>query len=186
MIHYITPASTDKNLGYAINRLIDPVDNDDWICLRDIDTLPLLDTLEFVQAVQEIANSTNHDVIGAMVNRQGLKYLCHDGIMSNEPDINKHRLIAKQRWDMYGCKTIDTKLRETVAGAFMLFKKSTWQKVGGFPEGGISIDGKMIDYLFCMSVQKAGGTLGYAPGLYLFHMYRWGQKDPQYQTRHLK
>ena len=40
MIHYITPGHSDKNYGKAINDTIRHLPDNDWICLRDIDTMP--------------------------------------------------------------------------------------------------------------------------------------------------
>ena len=40
MIHHITPGSSDLNLGKAINDIVKVLPDTDWICVRDIDTMP--------------------------------------------------------------------------------------------------------------------------------------------------
>lgn len=74
---------------------------------------------------------------------------------------------------------------QTVAGVMMLFPKSVWQKVGKFPEGGISIKGEFVDYHFSRAVGKIG-KLGIAEGVYLFHAYRMDAVDTRTHKDHLK
>ena len=56
----------------------------------------------------------------------------------------------------------------------LMFPKSIWTKVGGFEEGGI-VDKNyhFHDYNFSMKVKKAGGKIGIAKGIYVFHLYRY-------------
>ena len=171
-VHHITPARLDKNFGKAINQLIEHLPENDWICLRDIDTFPPYHE-EFIKQIEDLANGNQgFDLIGCMTNRLGLAYqLVPD--MFNEYDTTKHREIAKQISDKPKIKPL-TKL-QSVGGVMMLFSKKTWLRAGKFPEGGISIKGQFVDYHFSKAVSKFG-RLGIAEHVYLYHNYRIDHK----------
>lgn len=177
-VHHITPARTDKNFGKAINQMIEGLPENDWICLRDIDTVPAYHEM-FISQCEEIANnSQGYDLIGCMTNRLGLDYQLVNG-MFNEWDIRTHRLVAKGLAENKNIKGIGAS--QTIGGLMMLFSKKTWLKAGKFKEGGIMIQGKFIDYYFSKDVAKVKGRLGIAEGIYLIHMYR--MDAPNGETR---
>ena len=187
-VHHITPLTKDKNFGKAINDIVRHLPDEDWICLRDYDTIPMTPIKDYIEIIDSILNDPKNEqygVIGAMTNRQGLSWLCHDGRISDEADINKHLEIGRWRRDKHGSEVILSHGNSGVAGTFMLFRKKTWKEVGGFKEGGICIDGKMLDYIFCMDVKLTGKRMGVATGLYIFHLYRWGTINPMSKTNHL-
>ena len=64
-VHHITPGRSDKNFGRSINQLIENLSDEDWICLRDIDTMPLHHRVFFKQC-EDIANSGEFDLVGCM------------------------------------------------------------------------------------------------------------------------
>jgi hypothetical protein len=173
-VHHITPGRSDKNFGKAINTMIEGLPDEDWICLRDIDTLPMYHEMFFKQC-EEIAGMNEFDLVGCMTNRLGLKYQLYNGQMSNEHDIMVHREIAKKLYEEHGSEV--KSLNTTIGGLFMLFSKSTWKKVGGFPEGGISVNNSFIDHHFGQAVLKAKLKIGVAKGIYLFHFYRMEHGD---------
>jgi len=177
-VHHITPARSDKNFGKAINQLIEGLPDEDWICLRDIDTVPVYHEM-FIKQCEEIANDPKgFDLVGSMTNRLGLDYQLVPG-MFDEWDILKHREVAKEL-----AKTKDIKPLfglQTVGGLMMLFSKKTWLTVGKFPEGGIMLKGKFLDYHFSNSVGKAKLRMGIAQGIYLLHLYR--MDAPNGETR---
>jgi hypothetical protein len=177
-VHHITPARTDKNFGKAINQMIEGLPENDWICLRDIDTLPACHEI-FIQQCEEIANnSQGYDLIGCMTNRLGLDYQLVNG-MFDEWDIRKHREVAKGLARNGNIKGIGSS--QTIGGLMMLFSKKTWLKAGKFMEGGIMIQGKFIDYYFSKAVSKVRGRMGIAEGVYLIHLYR--MDAPNGETR---
>ena len=181
-VHHITPGASDKNFGKAINTLIEFLPDDDWICLRDIDTMPLHHRVFFKQC-EEIAERGDYDLVSCMTNRQGVKYQLHDGELSENFDVKHHVKIAHERYEKYGSKVSDCE--PLIAGVMMLFSKKTWEDVGRFPEGGIQIRGSYLDYLFCKSVQKIGGKIGIAQGIYMFHLYRVWSNSVRHEQKHL-
>jgi hypothetical protein len=171
-VHHITPARSDKNFGKAINDLIKDLPEEDWICLRDIDTLPV-NHVAFIKQCETIAKENKADLISCMTGRLGLTYQLVDGVMSDNDSISKEIKKAEMLNTRFGC-SVDI-IEDTVAGVMMLFPKSLWESVGGFKQGGILIEGSMLDYHFCMAAKKLGYKIGIAKGVYLFHLYRWGK-----------
>ena len=181
-VHHITPARADKNFGKAVNSLIEGLPENDWICLRDIDTVPPFHE-EFIKQVEWIANNPGpFSLIGCMTNRLGLDYQLVKG-MFTEFDIKKHRELAKELSVKNTIKPISS--AQTVGGIMMLFSKATWLRAGKFPEGGIEINGRFVDFHFSRAVAKFG-KLGIAEGVYLYHNYRVDARDTRTYKAHLK
>lgn len=181
-VHHITSARADKNFGKAVNQAIEGLPDQDWICLRDIDTIPPYHE-GFIKQCEEIANSNSgYALIGCMTNRLGLTYQLVKG-MFDVWDMKVHREKAKELAAKKGVKKLSS--GQTVGGVLMLFPKSVWVKVGKFPEGGISINNNFVDYHFSKAVAKVG-KLGIAENIYLFHMYRSEAKDTRTAKEHLR
>lgn len=183
MVHHITPGRADKNIGKAINTIIAGLPDDDWICLRDIDTLPMYHE-KIYQQCEDIASVGEFDLVGCMTNRLGLHYQLINGEKSNNSDIMYHRKLAV---DLYNKHTNDIMvMNQVIGGLFMLFSKKTWQTVGGFVEGGIQIKGHFFDYYFCKAVIRNRLRIGIAKGIYLFHYYRFESgQDTRKSIAHL-
>jgi hypothetical protein len=182
-VHHITPGRSDKNIGKAINTIIRGLPDDDWICLRDIDTLPMYHE-KIYQQCEEIASAGEFDLVGCMTNRLGLHYQLVGGKKSDDSDIANHRKIAKDLYKEHGNNVMV--MNQTIGGLFMLFSKRTWEKVGGFPEGGIQINGHFFDYHFCKQVMKHRLRIGIAKGIYVFHYYRFESgQDTRRNISHL-
>lgn len=181
-VHHITPGRGDKNLGRAINELIEYLPENDWICLRDIDTVPAYH-YPFFELCEEIAKAGEYDLVGCMSNRLGLHWQLHKGKISDETDFEVHINIGKKLYEEHGAsvKPVD----DTIGGLFMLFPKDTWRKVKKFPEGKIRINNKFIDYWFSKRVMKQGMKVGVSEGIYLFHIYRMGLGNPRGNIKHL-
>ena len=181
-VHHITPGRSDLNFGKAINDLIKGLPNEDWIVLRDIDTVPLLHK-EFIWQCEQIALTTPYDLISCMTNRIGLKHQLYKGIFSEDFNMLNHKEIAKELYNNHKLEVVKSK--GMVAGVMMMFSVKTWKRVNGFNEGAIKIGGAFIDYLFCRKVLRIGGKIGIAKGIYLFHAYRMGEQNPRKQRKHL-
>jgi len=181
-VHHITPGRGDKNFGKAINEIIKGLPDEDWICLRDIDTIPPAHE-QFFSACEEIAFGNKLDLIGCMTGRIGMKNQLLNGEFSENTDFMTERRKAQDLYAKFGSKVLQ--INETIAGMFMLFSKKTWEKVGGFPEGAIQIEGRFIDYHFSKAVKDAGLKIGIAKGIYLFHTYRLGAPDVRKAITHL-
>jgi hypothetical protein len=173
-VHHITPGRSDKNIGRAINEIVKALPDNDWICLRDIDTLPMYHE-KIYQQCEHIAQAGEFDLVGCMTNRLGLHYQLVGGRKSNDSDILNHRKIGVDLYKEHGNDIMA--IQQVIGGLFMLFPKSTWKTVGGFPEGGIQIQGHFFDYHFCKKVMQQRLRIGIAKGIYLFHYYRFEHKE---------
>lgn len=182
MIFDITPFRSDKNIGKAYNERISVLPEDAWVIIRDGDCMYL--TPDYGNIIEGIISKhgNEYDLIGALTNRLGVKELCYNGEFSQDTDICNHYLTAKavQRHD-------DMKETDLIAGFFMMFKKETWTKVGGFSEN--MSDAPYTDKRFCANIKANGGKIGIAQNLYLFHAYRIWEKTHEKawrSTQHLK
>lgn len=175
MIHYLTPFDTAKQIGAAHNKAVELIKNsEDWICLRDADTMFL--TPDFGQTIETAigTHGANFQLLGCLTNRLGVPHQLYNGLSASS-DISEHINIAKN------CKENNTVTScNLVAGMFMLFQKKTWEAVDGFKP---SIH---FDKTFSNDVISKGGKLGVLQSVYLFHLYRWGVNiGPQWHYKHL-
>lgn len=181
-IFYITPYTSERNklgfpnIGKSINETIKHLPYDCWVVLRDGDTMFL--TSDWGCKIEEIIkdNMNSYDLITCVTNRLGVKEQLINGQFM-EGDISHQIEVAKTSWQDHGTTVIPTRL---AAGLCMIFRKSLWQKVGGFPEFDIT-----FDRVFSQKVIKSGGKIGIARGLYIFHLYRYQEENPQNSIKHL-
>ena len=173
-VHHISPARSDKNYGKAINDIVRLLPDDSWVCLRDIDTLPL-DHSAFIRQCEEIAAKNEFGLVSCMTNRLGLPHQLINGRSQPEHSINLNREVhrAKALAKQYGSQVDETE--KEVAGVMMLFPKKVWADVGGFREGGILFGHQLLDNVFYEAVRDKGYRVAIAPGIYLLHLYRWGK-----------
>lgn len=179
-IHYLTPYSIEKNIGKAYNEACALIPNGDWICLRDGDTMFL--TPEWGEHIYSIAKQAEHDgisLVGCITNRLSTSSKQLEPGMYNIHDIKEHVPIAKRLRQEHG--SVITPVNYVVSGMFMLMPKETWA-MAPFKENTVHFDS-----IFSNDIARAGGKLGIAKGLYIYHGYRLfsTQKHPQYDYKHL-
>jgi len=170
-VHHITPARSDKNFGKAINQLIEHLPENDWICLRDIDTVPT-NHVDFIRQCEEIANRNDFDLISCMTNRLGLPYQLVNGVINESMNFGEHMGIGKDLAEKFGSEVV--KSPNSIGGVMMLFSKKTWLAIGKVPEGGIVLNGAFVDYHICKAIYRLRLKIGIAKGIYLWHTYRLG------------
>jgi hypothetical protein len=165
-IHHSTPWSTEKNFGGAINDFCKLVPDNEWICIRDGDTCFLTDS--WGSHLEDVIkqHGEDFDLLGCMTNRVGVPAQLIDGVFDNDFDIKTLSAVAQIQETFHYAEVEEIK-GGIVAGLLMLFKKSTWKKVGGFDE-----NTKHFDSMFCKKIHKHGGKIGVIKGLYIYHNYR--------------
>jgi len=179
-IFYLSPYSpnenpNDNNIGGVYNYQISCLPDDAWICLLDHDAMFLRSDTK--RQIHEIVSRNEYDVYGCVTNRLASTYQLYNGEFSEETDILKHIEIANElHRDYYGQVHPST---EILAGVCLIFSKATWSKVGGFKENSIR-----LDIEFCEDVMKFG-KIGLMLGVYIFHLYRMGSKNPKFDIGHL-
>lgn len=177
-VHHFTPFSVEKNLGKAYNQCFEIVGEDDWVCLRDLDTMYL--SPDAGEIVYNYAYQNPGCVLTCYTGR--IHPLAKEQLVNNEIGIDKEMLsqiylATEVRNDCY--KT--TFLTGPLSGFLMLLSKKTWWQIGGFDE---SIGLLGVDTDFYKRVRAAKIPVLRMDGLYIFHCYRLG-KDIK-DTTHLK
>ena len=186
MIHHITPGRSDLNFGKAVNDIVKLLPKNDWVCLRDIDSMPAYHE-KFFETCENIVKNTNFALIGCMTNRCDMKDQLISGdrdIISHNTDWKHHRAIGKELYKKHGSNVKETDT--TIAGMFMLFPVKVWKQVSGFKEGSIRINGSFVDWHFCNDIKNKGYKTGIAQGIYLIHQYRPDHNNPRGHTNHLE
>jgi hypothetical protein len=173
-IHYITPFSSDGNIGKEYNERISELPDDCYIVLRDGDTMFLRS--DFGKHIEQIIlDNPDYKLITCMTNRIGLPGLCVKD-MFDEYNLLKHLNKANELYEQNGTKVKPCLI---APGMLMIFHKSVWQKVK-FKEKSIYFDKE-----FSAGVRRLKMTIGYATGLYLLHLYRMGKENPRVYKKHL-
>lgn len=176
-VYYSTPYKPG-NIGGGINDFVSLLPDDAWVCIRDADTLFLIDQQQ--PLIQLIVDSDPpFDLIGCKTNRLRSAIQCHNGEISEEPDIRKHIAIAHDLLGQNGTDILPVPPPH-VAGMFMLFRKSLWDELH-FPENTAYFDSE-----WTWALHARGKQLGIALGIYLWHSYRFGKKDPANYNKHLR
>lgn len=179
-IFYLTPFATDLNIGREYNEQIEALPDDCYCVIRDGDTLFMRS--DWGNQIEDIIrkHGDKYKLIGCMTNRLRANHQLFRGQFSNDGDISHHVDIANTLYDHFYDQVEPTTY---VAGLCMIFHKSTWQQVK-FRE-----NSNLFDKEFNTDIRmKFGGRtpIGLAKGLYVFHLYRWGSKDPYNDINHLK
>lgn len=168
IINRISPFSTDKNIGGANNHIISKFGNDDWIVLTDGDASFMLPNWgEQIEMI--IKANPEYDLIGCVTNRIGIKQQLHNGVFDSVCNAYDCYYDALEAWEKHGTLVVPA---DIVSGVCMIFKKSTWEKAGGFLENNRSADAG-----FNRSIKRIGGKIGIAKGLYMMHNYRIWHTD---------
>lgn len=172
IIEFISPYAFDGFIGREYNRAINNLPADCWICLNDQDTLKPPGFADRVNKV--LAAHLNPDIVlGCKTNRVGWRSPCVVPEMYSEKDISKHLDTAKRLWAENKTDLMEI---DIVPGYCMVFHKSLWERMGGFAERSIVFDkelSRFADQCFIMQ------------GVYIIHLYRWGEQNPELKTRHL-
>lgn len=177
-VFYLTPYMKG-DIGGGINESIALLPSDAWVCIRDADTLFL--TQKVQEQIQEIVDSNpDYDLIGCRTNRLASHYVTVDRERLFHCDsVTEHVNTAKHLEETRWGEVSRLPFEEVVAGMFMLMPVKTWLQ-HKIPE-----KTPYFDSMFTDLVRFSGGKVGIAEGIYLFHLYRWGAKDPVKAIDHL-
>lgn len=174
-LEFIQPYAFDGKIGRAYNEAVEKCD--DWICLTDQDTLK---PPKFAERVLEVLQYQGEPerLFTCRTNRVGWEHPAVYKPMFMEPDIREHLSLAERLWNTHGRTLMDLHDRPA-PGYCMVFHKSLWEKLGGWPEKTITFDKQLskiaIPNVFLMK------------GIYIFHLYRWKHgKMAQHNIDHLR
>ena len=162
MLHIVSPYDNEKNLGRAYNEAMKYYNADDWVCLKDHDTLFLLpDTIRHISHYTELF--PNAGILTCYTNRlaNGEQLL---GLRVSENDsIRSHIEIARLRERSLYDTTL---LLKPISGFLMVIRKSTWDRVK-FDDGCLGVDNK-----YHLKIVAAGLDVLRMNGIYVWHTYR--------------
>jgi hypothetical protein len=167
-VHFITPYSSEKNLGKAYNEAMDLIPDGDSACIRDIDTLFL--TPEQPAIIEQYANEHPNAVLTCYLNRcSPLSRMQLLGeTVSEERDILQHIGLAVHQQDRHKITRSATEINRDISGTLMVVPKSVWMKVP-FPDNGKCLG---VDTTFGRQIRAAGIKILRMNAVYLFHTYR--------------
>ena len=170
MIYRFQPFTTDKSkFGEVYNAHCEIVPNDDdWIQIMDYDAM-ILTPIAYKIIDKAIEVYPDTAIFGAMCNR-----IAHDfqrpTISINENDsMRGHIAIAEDR--AHNFQNGDCANVRTIAGFFMLFRKSYWME-GKFQDHIIGPTGHLFDWQFCQQAIKKEMPMRIIQGVYCWHTYR--------------
>jgi GT2 family glycosyltransferase len=174
MIYYTVPFDSSKNIGKYYNSFLEKLDNEDWACFIDADTI--FTTYDYGVIIENAVKK--YPQVGAFTcytNRVACQWQIAPGVDVSSNDMAYHRKFGENLKDKFGENSIDVTDKprlEVMSGFFFMLKKSTWLKIGKFPENGML----GIDNALHWNIQNAGEKLFLIQGLYLYHWYRNGNK----------
>lgn len=165
-VHFITPYSTDKNLGRAYNEAFRLVGDEDWVCLTDYDTMFL--TPDAPAIVQEYVNRfPDTALFTCYTNRVhpcSTEQLVQGTIIDNS-DIRYHIQIAERtKKNLYTVSQV----HKNVSGMLMVMSKKQWRETP-FVE---DLKCLGVDTELSKTLRERGQPVQRMNGLYIWHTYR--------------
>ncbi len=165
MIHYPTPYRRDKNLGKAYNAEFEKVDLNDWVCLRDLDTLFLTqDAPNIIENYTEQFPQTG--IFTCYTNRISplAKDQLFDKRLFNETNIVRFLKSAENIKQNNTVQEITT----PISGMLMVISKRTWLKFP-FPEDGKCLG---VDNIYSKTILDSGLKIYRMNAILIWHSYR--------------
>ena len=170
MIKFISPYAYDLNIGKALNSAV-AQGGWGWYCHCDHDTLK---PPGFADRLFLTLEGLPQDyVLTCRTNRVGHNHPAIVPFLFDESDINLHLEYAKEAWEQWGTEIEPT---DNAPGYCMVFHYDNWARNGGFPENSITFD-RWLSNRSKPHLMR---------GLYIFHLYRWGSRNPSREITHLK
>lgn len=176
-IHYLTPGRADKNIGRAYNEACALIPENDWICIRDIDSMfwPELCLKQIEDIVK--AYGREYSLFGCVTNRLNSENQRPYPLDFDNLDILFHKKRAEDlAIDNWGKIKPHNK---PIAGLFLLFPKRLWNQIK-FVEKSIYCDSQ-----FGKDVLKKRHKIALMPGVYVYHFYRADKENPKLYKKHL-
>lgn len=177
-VHHYIPWDSNKNIGVSYNKILNLVDDDDWVCFLDGDAVHT--SPYFGKRIEEtILNNSEFTLFTCFTNRIGCPYQLAPNVDRNSNDQGYHRNFGDRLWETNKTQIVDITNLQLMSGVLILIQKKSWQKVGGFKETGML----GVDNDIHVKFRKSGLKVGLMKGIYVQHWYR---NNNQNNTSHLK
>ena len=168
MIYHFMPFSTNGNYAEELNKYIRLVPNDDdWICIYDIDTLRTRSTWGY-DVEKMIEANKDFDLLTCLATRSGTHpQRLNNKIYPTRDMVVLHNVCENQYNKVKSFRA--TQVNFPVAGFFLCFRKSLWNEFSfnSTPKGILSVDRR-----WCLRLLEAGKRIGVCHKLVLIHYYR--------------
>ena len=169
MVRYVIPYDTSKNIGKSYNEAFNGLNDDDFVCFVDGDTI-FLDSYFGSRIQQIIDDNPELNAATCLTNRVSCKWQVVDKINWFNENMLDHDRLTKDIWSKFGTSIVDMTNQQLMSGVLILLKKETWKKIGGFKEDGmLGIDNDFHERLI-----KHNEKLYLMNGIYVYHKYRFG------------
>ncbi len=170
-INIISPFSLDMKYGVELNRCIEVIPEDDWICVLDWDCM-LLSHKQVATMQEYITLLPETGLFLAKSNRSGSHAQRYRNEKSKNYDISYWMRIADEINLTY---SVSEPEGNTISGFLMLFSKKTWNEIK-FDE---NLDILHIDRTFAAGVLNLQKKIFIMDDVLVFHAYRLlnGTKD---------
>ena len=168
-VHHYIPWDSNKNIGVSYNKILNLVDDDDWVCFLDGDAVHT--SSFFGKRIEDvIVNNSNFSMFTCVTNRIGCPYQIAQGVNQLTDDQRYHRDFGENTWNAHKTIVLDITNLQLLSGVLILINKKAWQKVGGFKETGML----GVDNDIHVKFKNAGLRVGLMKGIYVQHWYRGG------------
>lgn len=180
MIHFETPYSFNKNFFDAIDKCFEKTSNEDWLCIRDGDTMFLQP--DYGHIIKEyIDKYPDTGLFTCITNR--CHYACQrlNREVMEVTNIVSHHIIANEVYCKNRLKISQVKRR--IAGHLMIIKKSTWMKIRKEVQRKVIRQNKKIlgvDTKISNAMIKHNFPIRIMLGLYIFHYMRFHKSISDY------
>jgi len=164
---HVTPFSKDKNLGKAYNQAFEKIGYNDWLCIRDIDTMFLTpNTPNIIEQYTKLYPETG--IFTCLTNRISLaaKDQLYQGRISENSDIKYHIGIAESLEKSSMNKR--TKILAPISGMLMVISKKIWD-IHKFDESGLCLG---VDNEYSTRISRHGLSIYRMDAVYIWHTYR--------------
>lgn len=165
-IHYMTPFSSEKDLGKAYNKCFEVIGENDWVCLRDLDTMFLThDAPNIIEKyVKQLPNTGIFTCYTNRISLSSSHQLLNPDRIDDRSDIRAHIELAELRRNM----VTHTELKSIISGFLMVISKRTWN-THKFDEGQGCLG---IDNKYSQRILNSGLKIIRINSLYVWHSYR--------------
>jgi GT2 family glycosyltransferase len=167
MIYHFNTLFSGTSIGKYYNECCRIVPAGNWICLWDADVLTFTTFANYNKYLEEkIAEYPEIRLFSCLTNRVTNSNQRYWPILDATTDIIIHRERAEQLWNEIPDMT--RRVNGKIAGFMMLFRKETWEEIGGFSEQGIAA----VDTDFSLRCNERYGETVILCGMYVFHYFR--------------
>lgn len=168
-IRYVIPYDTSKNIGKSYNEAFNGLNDNDFVCFMDGDTI-FLDSHFGSKIEQILIENPQINAATCLTNRVACEWQVWDRVNWFNENMLDHNRITEDVWKRFGTQVKDVTNNQLMSGVMILLKKETWKKIGGFKEEGMlgvdnDIHQKLIDN---------NEKLWLLNGIYVYHKYRFG------------